>query len=394
MPKLDTAKIREQLPATLANVYLNTGTYGPMSRRASAAIAQRAEQDLTEGRLRAGVQGFHAYAEQLRALRSDLACLIGARPNEVALTRSTTEGVNLGIWGRKWSEGDEVVTTSQEHPGVLFPLALLRQRYGVEVTLAEIGHGETARTLEAFQDVLHPGVKMVALSHVLYTTGAVLPLREITDMAHSVGAVVHADGAQSVGAIPVDMHSLGVDYYAFSGQKWLCGPEGSGGLFVRDDMLSSLEPSFASFTTVDFRSFDVQDPATFVLREEASCLETGTLYSPAVRGFAEAVSWLKDDVGLDDAEADIAELSAYCRQRASEIPGAKVLSPPAQPSGLVAVHVGDDDTTPIVEHLQEMGVLVRNIHENNALRISTGFYNTQAEVDLALETIYAFMKHR
>src|SRR5579875_1828699 len=124
MPKLDTTKIREQLPATTANIYLNTGTYGPMSRRAVAAITERATEDLEEGRLRAGMQGFQAYADRLAALRSDLASLVGAASNEIALTRSTTEGVNLGIWGRKWSEGDEVVTTSQEHPGILFPLAL------------------------------------------------------------------------------------------------------------------------------------------------------------------------------------------------------------------------------------------------------------------------------
>jgi len=392
MPKLDTTKIREQLPATTANIYLNTGTYGPMSRRAVAAITERATEDLEEGRLRAGMQGFQAYADRLAALRSDLASLVGAASNEIALTRSTTEGVNLGIWGRKWSEGDEVVTTSQEHPGILFPLALLRRRYGVRISFADIGHGETDRTLEAFEEVLHPGVRMVALSHVLYTTGAVLPLREITDMSHSVGAVVLVDGAQSVGAIPVDMHALGIDYYAFSGQKWLCGPDGSGGLFVRADMLSSLEPSFASFTTVDFHSFDARNPETFALRPEASCLETGSVYRPAMIGFAEAVAWLRDEVGLDDAVADISELSAYCRERAAELPGATVLSPAGQPSGLVSVHIGEDDTAPVVEYLRDEGVLIRNIHENNALRLSTGFYNTKEEVDLALEKVHEFMK--
>lgn len=392
MPKLDTAKIREQMPATLSNIYLNTGTYGPVSRRASAAIAGRAAEDLEDGRLRGGMQGFMAYSDRMAGLRADLGSLLGAGADEIALTRSTTEGVNLGIWGRSWSEGDEVVTTSQEHPGILFPLALLRRRYGVKITFADVGHGEASRTLQAVEECLHPGVKMVALSHVLYTTGAVLPLREISDMAHSVGAVVHVDGAQSVGAIPVDMHALGADYYAFSGQKWLCGPDGSGGLFVRAQELASLEPTFASFTTVDYRSFDANDPATFVLQPRASCLETGTVYRPAMIGFAEGVAWLKDEVGLDSAQADIAELSQYCRERATEVPGATVLSPPGPTSGLVTVHIGDADTAPAVEYLREEGVLIRNIHENNALRISTGFYNTKEEVDTALEKIYEFMK--
>ena len=392
MAKLDTVKIREQLPATTSSVYLNTGTYGPLSRRASAAMAKHGAEDLEEGRLRGGIQGFLAHAEMLADLRGALAGVLGADAGEIALTRSTTEGVNLGIWGRNWSEGDEVVTTSQEHPGILFPLALLRKRYGVKITFAGIGHGESDRTLQAFEDVLHPGVKMVALSHVLYTTGAVLPVAEIAQMAHSVGSVVLADGAQSVGAIPVDVHSLGVDYYAFSGQKWLCGPDGSGAMFVRADKIASLQPSFACFTTVDYRTFDAADPRTFVLRPEASCLEPGTLHRPVVAGFAEAVAGLREEVGLDGAHADISLLSQYCRERAAEIPGATVLSPPGQPSGLVAVHIGDGETAPAVEYLLEAGVLIRNIEENNALRISTGFYNTEEDVDLALGKIYEFMK--
>lgn len=76
------------------------------------------------------MQGFLAHAERLADLRRALARIVGAQAGEIALTRSTTEGVNLGIWGRNWSERDEVVTTSQEHPGILFPLALLRKRYG------------------------------------------------------------------------------------------------------------------------------------------------------------------------------------------------------------------------------------------------------------------------
>lgn len=181
----------------------------------------------------------------------------------------------------------------------------------MKITFAGIGHGESDRTLQAFEDVLRPGVKMVALSHVLYTTGAVLPVAEVTEMAHSVGSVV---------------------------------------------------------------------------------LETGTLPRPAVAGFAEALAWLREDVGLDGAYADISLLSQYYRERAAGIPGATVLSPPGQPSGLVAVHIGDRDTFLAVEYLLEAGVLTRNIHENNALRLSTGFYNTEEDVDLALGKIYEFMK--
>lgn len=122
----------------------------------------------------------------------------------------------------------------------------------MKITFAGIGHGESDRTLQAFEDVLRPGVKMVALSHVLYTTGAVLPVAEVTEMAHSVGSVV---------------------------------------------------------------------------------LETGTLPRPAVAGFAEALAWLREDVGLDGAYADISLLSQYYRERAAGIPGARYCLLPASPRG-------------------------------------------------------------
>lgn len=150
------------------------------------------------------------------------------------------------------------------------PLAMLRQRYGVKVTFADVGHGDAERTLDAFDGAIHSGVKMVVLSHVLYTTGATLPLKEITAMAHAAGSIIHIDGAQSVGAIPVDVDDLGIDYYAFPGQKWLCGPDSSGGFFVRSDQVDSLSPTFTTFSTIDFRQFSAVDPDSFVLSPGAA----------------------------------------------------------------------------------------------------------------------------
>jgi L-cysteine/cystine lyase len=392
MPRLDTESIREELPATSATVYLNTGSWGPLPRRSASAIEGAAALELEAGRISGGMQSFLDYFDELSALRRMLAALVGATEKEIALSRSTTEGVNLGIWGRSWAPGDEVVTTSQEHPGVLIPLAALRRRYGVKVSFAEVGHGQAEQALEAFESAIHPGVKMIVLSHVLYTTGATLPLKEIAELAHAAGAVVHADGAQSVGAIPVNMHDLAIDQYAFPGQKWLCGPDGSGGFFVREDQIEALSPTFTSFSSIDFRQFDATDPGTFTLNPDCSRYETGTFYRPAIKGFASSVEWLRDAVGVDKAMDDIASLSTYCRERASEIPGVIVLTPPGQHAGLVSFQIGDADVDEAVAYLAAGGISIRNIHENNALRISTGYYNTTQEVDLALDRVREFMK--
>jgi L-cysteine/cystine lyase len=392
MPRLDTQSIRQELPATAATVYLNTGTWGPLPRRSAAAIEAAAALELEVGRITGGMQSFLDYFDELSALRRMLAGLVGANDNEIALSRSTTEGVNLGIWGRSWVPGDEVVTTSQEHPGVLIPLAMLRQRYGVKVSFADVGHGDADQALDAFQKAIHPGVKMIVLSHVLYTTGATLPVREITEMAHAAGVIVHVDGAQSVGAIPVNLHDLGIDQYAFPGQKWLCGPDGSGGFFVREDQMEALSPTLTSFSSIDFRQFDATDPATFALTPDCSRYETGTFYRPAIKGFTASVEWLRDVVEVDQALHDIASLATYCRERASEMPGVTVLTPVGQHGGLVALQIGDADIDEAVAYLAAAGISIRNIHENNALRISTGYYNTSQEIDITLDRVREFMK--
>jgi L-cysteine/cystine lyase len=392
VPRLQTEWVRSQLPATSATTYLNNGTYGPLPRCADQAIAEAARADLEQGRIGGGMQAFMDYQAELAALRGELGRFVGAGDAEIALTRSTTEGVNIGLWGRTWSPGDEVVTTSQEHPGVLFPLAILHARHGVKVTLADIGSGESDRTLESMAGAIRPGVKMVVLSHVIYTTGATLPLREIAELAHGVGAVVHVDGAQSAGAIPVDVKELGVETYAFPGQKWLCGPDSSGALYVAPDQMDELEPTCVSFSTVDFRQFDPSRPLDITINPSAARYETATMYRPAVKGLAASVRWLTTDVGFKDALADIDELSRYCRVQAAQLPGVRVLTPPDQTSGLVAFQIGEADVDGAVAYLAEAGVSVRSVHENNSLRISTGFYSTADEIDRTLGLVRNYLR--
>ena len=146
--------------------------------------------------------------------------MLAAAPEQVALTSSTTQGIGLVTAGLDWAAGDEVITTTEEHPGLTSPLDVLARRFGIEVRAVEA---------ERVLDAISPATRMVAVSHVLWTTGRVLDMAAISARAHEVGAWLLVDGAQGAGNIEVDPAALGVDFYAFSGQKWLLGPEGSGG---------------------------------------------------------------------------------------------------------------------------------------------------------------------
>ena len=173
-------------------------------------------------------------------------------PERIALTHSTSGGMNLVLGGLDFAAGDEIITTDNEHPGLLEPLAALVRRHGVVVRVAEALHGSDP--LDAVASLIGPRTRLVALSHVLWANGRILPLREIAEAAHAAGAPVLVDGAQGVGAIDVDPAALGVDAYAGPGQKWLCGPNGVGFLWLADGFEERFEVASPSYYTRDFRS--------------------------------------------------------------------------------------------------------------------------------------------
>ena len=201
--------------------YLNTGTSGPLPRGAAEAIEHAMWREVDLGR--ASPSGLPDYAPMVQDTRQRLATLIGADVAEVALTDSTTHGINAIVWGLPWQSEDEVLTSTVEHPGIVAPLHHLARRTGVSL-----------RTVvpDAIACSVTDHTRLVAVSHVSFSTGARLPIEEIAYAAHQQGALLLVDGAQAVGAVPVDVHALDVDAYAFPGQKWLCGPEGIGALYV------------------------------------------------------------------------------------------------------------------------------------------------------------------
>src|SRR5829696_5963252 len=217
-----TSLPRELFPALATNgfAYLNTGSSGPPPDYVIEAM--RETDDLCSGP--AYLEGFGLFACQAEAAsraREAAARLVGA--GDVALTQNTTHGMNLGIGSINWSEGDEVVSVRTEHPGCLVPLHNLKGRFGVKVNLVP-----PRVTPEKIQAALTPRTRLVALSHVDWTNGEVLPLREICAVARERDVLTLVDGAQSVGNIPVDAPSTGADMYAFTGHKWVLGPEGMG----------------------------------------------------------------------------------------------------------------------------------------------------------------------
>lgn len=371
-------------------VYLNTGTAGPLLSPVAAAMARAARDELLVGR--AGADAFGSLGEAVATARSRLSRMIGAGAEEIALTHHTTEGMNIVTWGLDWRPGDRVVTTSLEHGGGLLPLYQLHRRFGVAVDFAAIGRGGGDETLEAIAHQLRRPARLLVLSHVTYSTGAVLPLAEITALAQDRGALVVVDGAQSVGAIPVSVAGLGVDFYAFPGQKWLCGPEGTGALYVRRDHLDELAATFLGFRSVDHDRYRADDPESLVFAEGAARYEVASLYRPGITGLAEAARWHLETGARLDATGRIHELAAHGAAAVADFTDADLLTPADAHAGLVCFTVPGVDPAGCVAYLAQHGVMVRSIPDNDALRLSCGFFNTPEEIDRALSLVAEYRR--
>ena len=383
------AAVREALPATSAGIYLNTGTSGPIPRETARAMADLAEIELTRGR--ASNEDYLAAVQRMDEARAAVAAILTADVDTVALTYSTTDGMNIAALGLDWQAGDRVVSTSLEHVGGLAPLQVLRHRRGVDVSLADVGRGgDDERTLAAIDAAITPATRLVSVSHVTWSTGARLPIRAIADLAHARGALVLVDGAQAAGTIPVDVEALGADAYAIPAQKWLLGPEGMGALWVSPAAMDRIEPTVAGFFAFDTPG--IRPP--FRLFPDARRFEAGSRNQPSVLGFARSCGWLAMHVGLDFVYRRSGALAAHLADGLAETPGVELITPRDHLATLVTFRI---EGWPAQEVLDELGrrtfAIARVIPESDWLRCSVGFFNTEDELDRVLATVAELARH-
>ena len=412
--------IREALPSTAAGIYLNTGTAGPLPRETAHAMAEAEAWELRTGR--ADINFYKDSLERRAEARAAIAAVLATDPSRVALTHAATEGMDIATWAVDWKPGDRVVTTNLEHPGGLGPIWVVRERLGVELEIADIGLGglgaagsgvgsgvgsgagggaaggdaggdvgdqpsgaganpaatsEPAAILTAFDRAIVPGTRLVALSHVTWATGAVLPIREIAEMAHARGALVAVDGAQAVGAIPVSVEELGVDFYAVAGQKWLLGPEGTGAVYCAPSVVDRPRLTYGGYWS--FESIDLA--ARGKLWPDARRFDGAGFHGPSVLGMARSAAWLSMFVGLPWIHERIARMAGEAAAMLAEVPGVEVLTPRENMAGLITFKIAGWGSTAALRELSQRTLCIaRTIPAFDAIRISVGFFNTDGEL--------------
>jgi L-cysteine/cystine lyase len=384
------AALRAALPATRAGIYLNTGTAGPLPAETVAAMAAITERELTVGR--ATRDAYEELVGRMDEARAVVAATIGTDVDLVALTHSTTEGVNLALGTIDWRAGDRVVTTGLEHPGVSGPVMLLRDRLGVEAVMTDVGDGgDDARTLAALEEAARGGrTRAIVASHVAWSTGAVLPAAGIVALARAVGAVSILDGAQSAGAIPVAVDEIGADFYAVSGQKWLLGPDGTGALAVRRAIVGEVLPPVGGF----FAATTPYRVGRDALHADARRFETAGFHKPSIVGLARSAGWLSMYVGLPWAFARSARLAAGAADRLAATRGVTLLTPRHRMATLVSFRVAGWSAGEVAEALgRRVFAIVRSIPGLDAVRLSVAFFTTEDELRRVLDAVEEIAAH-
>ena len=376
-------QIRHEMPATTGHVYLNTGTFGPMPSCVIRTMEDFLQNSWSNGRL--GAAAFEAMTTVYDSARKGVARLLNADDGEIALTDNTGEGLNIICYGLDWREGDEVITTNHEHISALAPLYQIRDRYGIVVRVADIGPRGDQSVLKAISDLVTSRTRLIVLSHVDWMTGAVLPVGEVATVAHERGIPVLVDGAQSAGAIPIDVKALGVDFYAIPMQKWLCGPDGTGGLYTSREALNSVTCTYVGYFSVKH-----EEDVDWALMDTAQRFELGGRQTAAVAGQTAVLNWMAETIGMDWIYKRISTLNAYTCNSLQTIPGVTLLTPQPGASGLVSLTFEGHDDAEVVKKLsQEQNIYIRNIPSNHALRVSTGFYNTEEDIDRLVQALRA-----
>jgi L-cysteine/cystine lyase len=381
------AAVRELLPATRAGIYLNAGTCGPIPAESQRAMDEQSARELAVGRAAPDLwPEALARAEEARA---SVAAAMVADPADIALTHSTTDGLNAIVAALPWRPGDRVLTTNHEHPGGLAPLVALRERLGVEVERVDVGDGDPEQTMAAFTAALERPARAILASHVLWTTGAVLPVARLGALARDAGTLTVIDGAQSAGAIPVALDEIGVDAYAMPGQKWLLGPEGIGALWVRRALADATVPALAGYGS--FAAFRFDTPT---LHPGARRFEVAGFHRPSVVGFARSLGWLTMYVGVPWAQERAARLARGMADRLAAIPGVTVVTPPTAQGTLVTFRIGGwTAAQSLAEVAPRAMAVLRDLPAIDALRLSIGFWNTEAELDRVADVVEHVARH-
>ena len=365
-------------------IMMNNGTVGPMPKPVFNTLIKYFKIQVTNP-----FDVYNFFPRKREEVRAKLAKFINASPDEVVITRNTTEGINFVANGLDLKEGDEVLISSMEHPAGIHPWKLKEKRFGIKIKEIPIGLPPKSvdEIVKSFGKAITPKTKIISISHTVYISGLIAPLKELSELAHDKGILILADSAHGIGMLNIDVKKLGVDFLASSPYKWLGAPTGCGLLYIRKEVQDKLWPTIAS--------------SGWDTNKNAKRFETlGQRADPIIFALGEAIDF-QNVIGKERIERRIKSLAGYLKKELSKISGVKIHTPqdPYLSGGLTAFSVKGIDPKKIVNYLREKyNIVIRTIGRKRdrtyGVRVSTHIYISFKHIDLLLEGIRHLVQHK
>lgn len=314
--------------------------------------------------------------------------------SEIIMTKNTTEGINLVANGIGLKRGNKVVTTLMEHHSNYIVWLRAKKKYGVDIEVVRPNE-DGLFDIADFERTVDDRTKLVTITHVSNVLGVIVPVEEITKIAHEHGAMVLVDGAQSVPHMKVDVRKIGCDFLAFSGHK-MCGPTGSGALYMRQEFLNKVDPLCIGGGTIEDVGLD-----NYKLAIGPARFEAGTPGIAEAMGLGTATEYLKK-IGIENIAAHENELCKLISEGLREIPNVEIYGPdPKHRIGITSFNIGNLNPHDVALTLDiSANIMVRSgyhcalplmkelLHKpRGTVRVSTYLYNTKEEIEALISTI-------
>lgn len=365
-------------------IMMNNGTVGPMPKPVFNTLIKYFRTQVTNP-----FDVYNFIPRKKEEVRYKLAEFVNASPDEVVITRNTTEGMNFVANGLDMKEGDEVLLSTMEHPGGTHPWRLKEKRFGIQIKEVPIGlpPKNVEEIVSAFEQAITSHTKIISISHTVYISGLIAPLKELSRMAHEKDVLVLADSAHGIGMLNLDMKELGIDFFATSPYKWLGAPTGVGMLYVRKEVQDKLWPTIASSGWDRHQS--ARKFETLSQRADALTIALG-----------EALDF-QNAIGKERIERRVKTLAGYLKRELKKIPGVKLHTSqdPYLSGGLTAFSVEGVDPAKIVDYMREKyNIVVRTIGNKEkgtyGVRVSTHIYVSLKHIDMFLEGLRHLVRRK
>jgi len=362
-------KVRQQFMLEEGFAYLNTGTLGPTPR-----VVVKALDDYWRLMAVNPNENSQIFQDRQEQIRIKAAAFVGATPDEIALTRNTTEGTTVLTYGMDLKPGDEVLITQYEHASLRETRSRHAKRFGYVLKEVQFPMPcSNAQLITAFEAAITPKTRIMHFANPLGNSGCFTPVKQLAALAHSKNILCFVDGAHCPGMVQFNLADWGVDAFACNSHKWLCGAAGAGLLYVRKEIQDRVHPviSIAHEDPKGARKYDQLSRRPW----------------PVVAAFEDILDFHLA-IGRSRLEQRTRALGSYLRRHAAEIPKVKVYTPndPAMSCGSTSVGIEGVSGGRLREYLRQK-YDAYTPSGGNSVRVSTHFFNTFEQVDRVLKAL-------